>query len=226
MPTDSSIMDIATALGREPLPVLDIEGLPTRRLSVREEQIVRALVKIFAQGFADQTMADLAVGSGSSLRSLYRLAPSRTELVLLVMNQSLRQIAHESHKAACTAQTPLEAVALYVHRTAMSAAKMSPAHARDLAAIAEVRSLAMTYAEHRIACLNRLLLEAVSVGEIGAVDTHTFAVLADGLIAMFTGVQGETQKSMVRKVDNALASVLTGLERHGWGENALWAPTS
>lgn len=224
MDEEASPLNIAEVLAREPLPVLNIEGLTTRRLSDREVQIVRSLVKIFRAGFADKTMADLAVGSESSLRSLYRLAPSRTELVLLVMNQSLRTMAHESRRAASGGVTPLDAVAKYVHRTASSTAKLRPEHARDLAAIPEVSVLVARYSKDRVGSLDLLLQEAVRVHEIPEIDTRAFAVAVNGFIAAFTGTSGETQKSMVHKVDRAVAVLLTGLVNSTPSDDGVWAP--
>lgn len=223
--TNTLTSGVAAALAGERLPVLEHEGIPTRRLTDREVQIIKALVKIFRDGFAGQTMADLAVGSGSSLRSLYRLAPSRSELVLLVTNQSLRQMAHEARKATKPARTPLEAVALYVHRIAMSAAKLSPTHDEDLAAVPAVRALAARYVEHQIRSIDLLLQQATEVGEIGPVDTRAFAVVIHGFIGAFTGVVGETQKAMVCNVDSAVATFLTGLVCRDPEAAPVWRPT-
>lgn len=224
MPNRSRTTTIGAVLEAEPMPTLDIEGLNSRRLSDREVQIVRALVKIFASGFAEHTMADLAVGAGCSLRSLYRLAPSRTELVLVVVNQSLRQIAYEARKSARDAVTPLAAVALYVHRTTRSVAKLSPEHARDLAAIPEVQLLSARFSAHRVSTIDRLLQQAVLTGEISEVDTRTFAVAADALVIAFTASRERSQKVAIRQVDSAVAAMLSGLVHHRWNGDAMWEP--
>lgn len=206
-----------------PLPAPEIEGLTSRRLSDREVQIVRSLVKIFASGFADKTMADLADLTGSSLRSLYRLAPSRGDLVLLVVNQSLRTMSHESRTAAKSAATALEGVALYVHRTAMSMAKLSPDHARDLVSIPAVSVLARRYARDRVESLEALFLLAIDQGEMDASqNAKTFAFAAHGFVGCFTGERSQTQKVMVNNVDRSLGALLTGLVLGGQSGAGVW----
>lgn len=216
---------VGNAFEGVPLPMPDVVGLTSRELSAREVQIVRALVKIFASGFADKTMSDLADQTGSSLRSLYRLAPSRSQLVLFVVNQSLRKMAHESRKAARKASTPLEGVAHYVHRTAMSMSKLSPEHARDLGSVPEVSLLARRYATDRVESLEILFLLAIEVGEVEAtLDAKVFATATHGFIGAFTGARSQTQKMMVHNVDLAVAALLSGLVDRDWVGPAIWLP--
>lgn len=205
------------------LPAPKIEGLTSRRLTDREVQIVRSLVKIFASGFADKTMADLADLTGSSLRSLYRLAPSRGDLVLLVVNQSLRTMSHESRKAAEAAPTPLEGVARYVHRTAMSMAKLSPNHANDLVGLPDVFVLARRYERDRVESLEALFALAIEHGEIDASNNaRTFALATHGFVGCFTGEQSQTQKTMVNNVDRSVGALLSGLVLGGPSGPGVW----
>jgi hypothetical protein len=56
------------------------------RLTERQRQILDQLGTLFEDGFAHLTMADIAARVHCSLRTLYTLAPSRDELVLMVVD--------------------------------------------------------------------------------------------------------------------------------------------
>ena len=65
-----------------PRPMLTREA--HARLTERQRELLHELGRVFADGFADLTMAEVAARLGCSLRTLYGLAPSRDELVLAV----------------------------------------------------------------------------------------------------------------------------------------------
>ena len=58
-------------------------------LTQRQREILDELGAVFDDGFVHMTMADLAKQMNCSLRTLYGLAPSRDELVLLVVDRNL-----------------------------------------------------------------------------------------------------------------------------------------
>ena len=66
---------------RRPRPVLG-RGRE-RALTDRQRELLDHMEHLFASGFADLTMAGLAARLNCSLRTLYALAPSRDELVLI-----------------------------------------------------------------------------------------------------------------------------------------------
>jgi hypothetical protein len=63
-----------------------------RRLTDRQRQILDHLGQMFDGGFAHLTMAEIASRSNCSLRTLYGLAPSRDELVLIVVDRNLWRV--------------------------------------------------------------------------------------------------------------------------------------
>jgi AcrR family transcriptional regulator len=69
---------------RRPRPLLGRQR--ERELTDRQREILDEMEDLVAGGFADLTMAELAARLNCSLRTLYALAPSRDELVLIVID--------------------------------------------------------------------------------------------------------------------------------------------
>ncbi len=67
------------------------------RLGRRHREVLDQLESLFlSQGFASFTVRQLAAGVGCSRRTLYELAPSKDELVLLVLDRFLHRIGRSA----------------------------------------------------------------------------------------------------------------------------------
>ena len=58
-------------------------------LTERQRNLLSGLGKLFNKGFASLTMAEIAKNLNCSLRTLYSLAPSKEQLVLIVIERNL-----------------------------------------------------------------------------------------------------------------------------------------
>ena len=68
---------------RAPKPLLSREA--ERQLSARQLELLDALeMKLAKSGLGERTMAEIAAGVGCSLRTLYAIAPSKDELLLIL----------------------------------------------------------------------------------------------------------------------------------------------
>ena len=156
-----------------PRPILsrgDVE-----RLTERQRQILRELGAIFAEGFADLTMAELASRLGCSLRTLYGLAPSRDELVLTVVDTHLWRIGRDAMAAIKPDMAPLDAVRAYLGAATVAVDRTTEAYARDLGAMAASQRRNGEHADYVVAVTRTLLDLAVERGDIADVDTAAVA---------------------------------------------------
>ena len=90
-----------------PRPVLDRDR--ESRLTERQREILDQLGRIFDNGFADLTMAEIATACGCSLRTLYGLAPSRDELVMMVVDRNLWRVGRSASESIAADMAPLAA---------------------------------------------------------------------------------------------------------------------
>lgn len=179
--TDTGARPITEVLREVPRPRPILEPAREFALTERQREVLDHLGVMFEAGFADLTMATLAKRLNCSLRTLYVLAPSRDELVLMVVDRRLRRIGRAARDAVQPEMGPLETLRAYLHAVTVSLMGTSDEFARDLAAVPAVNRLIVDHNEYVFAITRRLLELAVEQGEIAPVDIPAFARVMAGL---------------------------------------------
>jgi AcrR family transcriptional regulator len=164
---------------RAPKPVLARER--ERRLTDRQRQLLDELGAVFNDGFAHLTMAELAARLNCSLRTLYALAPSRDELVLVVVDRNLWRVGRAARDAITPGMPPLDAVRAYLEAATVAVSGTTEAFARDLAAVPAAQRLSDEHNQYLFTVTRTLLDLAVERGDIPAVDTAAVARVMAGL---------------------------------------------
>ncbi|MFZ6004332.1 MAG: TetR/AcrR family transcriptional regulator [Actinomycetota bacterium] len=199
---------------RGPRPLLSRER--ERELTERQRQILDELEALVADGFAELTMAELAARLNCSLRTLYALAPSRDELVLIVIDRSLWRIGRQAHDAIGDDLSPLDAIRAYLEAATVAVSGWTAAFARDLAAVREAQQLQDGHNEYLFAVTRTLLDLAVERGDIAAVDTSAVARVLAGLGRFFSrpAVIPTLRSSPKQAADDVVDLILAGLRAH------------
>jgi AcrR family transcriptional regulator len=167
-----AMADAAAAVAR-PRPVL---GLARERgLTARQRELLDRLGDLFEAGFAHLTMADIAAALNCSMRTLYALAPSRDELVLIVIDRHLWRIGRNAHNAITSAMAPLDALAAYLRAAHEAVARTTEAFARDLDLYPAAQRLQDDHQAYLVAMCRHLLDLAVDQAEMTPVDTAAVA---------------------------------------------------
>lgn len=152
-----------------------------RRLTVRQREILDHLGDLFDGGFVDLTMAEIAAWANCSLRTLYGLAPSRDELVLVVVDRNLWRVGRSAREAIEPGMRPLEALRAYLRAATVAVSRITPNFARDLARVPAAEQLRDAHSEYLVAVTRCLLDLAVEAGQIADVDTGALARVMAGL---------------------------------------------
>jgi AcrR family transcriptional regulator len=194
-----------------PTPVLSRER--EQALSARQREILDQLGALFDDGFADLTMAELAARLSCSLRTLYELAPSRDELVLIVVDRNLWRIGRTAAGALGQEMAPLDALRAYLQAATVAVAGTTPAFARDLAAVPAAQRLNDAHSDYLVAVTRCLLDLAVERGEVDDVDTGAIARVMAGLGRDLSRpeVISTLRSSPKEAADAALDVILRGL---------------
>lgn len=157
-----------------PQPLLDRDR--ERRLTDRQRALLDGLGRIFDNGFADLTMAGIAARLNCSMRTLYALAASRDELVLIVVDGMLWRVGRSAHHAIEAHMAPLDALRAYLAAATVAVSRTTEAFARDLAAVPAARRLSDAHEGYLQAMTKGLLDLAAERGDIDAlVDTGAVA---------------------------------------------------
>lgn len=162
-----------------PRPVLSRDR--ERALTSRQREILDQLGGLFDQGFADLTMATIAKRLSCSLRTLYELAPSRDELVLMVIDRNLWRVGRSATGALDGATRPLDALRAYLRAANVAIAGTTGAFARDLDAVPAAQELNDAHSDYIVAVTRCLLDAAVEQGDVAPVDTAAVARVIAGV---------------------------------------------
>ena len=194
-------------------PKLVLSKQKETELSERQQNLLSGLGKLFNEGFAHLTMAEIAKSLNCSLRTLYSLAPSKEQLVLIVIERNLWSKGRTAMAAISPNMQPLKAIRTYLQAANMAAAKTTEAFAQDLQKMPAAQKLIEDHNSYLIAITHRLLDIAVEKGEIGEVDTAAIARLMAGIGRDFSRpeVIGSLRSSPKEAADEALDLILTGL---------------
>ena len=198
-----------------PRPLLDRER--ERALTDRQRQLLDQLEQLVADGFAELTMAELAARLNCSLRTLYALAPSRDELVLVVLDRRLWRIGRTARDAIGPDLAPLDAVRAYLEAATVAVSGWTEAFARDLGAVPAAQQLSDAHNQYLYEVTRTLLDLAVEHADVARdVDTAAVAHVLAGLGRFFARphVIPTLRSSPKEAADEVVALVLAGLARH------------
>lgn len=195
-----------------PRPVLD--RTRERRLTNRQRELLDQMENQLADGFAELTMAGLAARLNCSLRTLYALAPSRDELVLIVVDRALWRTGRRARAAIRDDLAPLDAVRAYLEGATVAVSGWTEAFARDLAAVPAAQQLAEGHNGYLFEVTRTLLDLAVERGTIANVDTAAVARVLAGLGLFFSrpAIIPTLRSSPKEAADQVVELVLRGLQ--------------
>jgi AcrR family transcriptional regulator len=196
---------------RRPRPVLGRER--ERTLTDRQRELLDQTEHLFADGFADLTMAGLAARLNCSLRTLYALAPSRDELVLIVVDRNLWRIGRVARDAIGDDLAPLVAVRAYLEAATVAVSCWTERFASDLATVPAAQQLADEHSGYLFEVTRTLLDLAVERGDIPRVDTAAVSRVLAGLGRFFSrpDVIPTLRSSPKEAADGVVDLVLRGL---------------
>jgi AcrR family transcriptional regulator len=205
--------DVRRRLGavRRPRPIMGRDR--ERALTDRQRELLDQMEHLFAGGFATLTMAELAARLNCSLRTLYALAPSRDELVLVVVDRNLWRVGRAARDALRADLAPLDAVRAYLEAATVAVSDWTEAFARDLAAVPAAQELKDGHNEYLFDVARTLLDLAMERGDIADVDTAAVARVLAGLGRFFSRprVISGLESSPKEAADQVVDLVLRGL---------------
>ncbi len=174
---------LASVTGPEPLLSKERE----EALTTRQRELLDALETLFdGDGFAQHSMADLAKRLRCSLNTLYLLAPGRDDLILMVVDRSLRRGGRAAFRAVDPDMSPLESLRTFHAASTNAISNWSPAFARDLRLVPAAQQVADGHERYLADIAKALLDAAVAEGEIAPIDTVAVALVVSQLGAIFT----------------------------------------
>ncbi len=195
------------------------------RGSQRAEELLDALEDmILAEGFARITVGDMAARLRCSRRTLYELAPSKQELVLLVLQRFFERVRSAGRSALDGRDDPGEQIQAYLQAGARAAQKLSPLIVADIDRWAPSRKEWQEHIRLRVEGLRELVQAGIDRGRFRGVHAH---LVAETMFASMARIRSpdfyaNTNMSMPEAFGELAGLLLHGLlhrpdvpQRHG-----------
>jgi AcrR family transcriptional regulator len=157
--------------------------LSGRAWSFRQTQLLDALERVFLEnGFRHLTIGDLVDHLRCSRRTLYSLAPSKEELVLVVIDRFLTQMGREAWSSATACADPGDAIAAYLEAGVTAFAAARPAFTEDLESYVPTRQLYDRHLEIALRTIGRLVNDGIDAGVFRTFHPPLIAEILDACV--------------------------------------------
>lgn len=180
MTADQTPSDRLHALGlRPPRPLLSQRA--EERLGPRHREVLDQLESLFlAEGFAAFTVRELAAGVGCSRRTLYELAPSKDELVLIVLDRFLHRVGRSALGAIDPGASGADQIRAYF-RGGLELQRQTAVFADDLADEPAARRLLDRHFRYVMSVVEQLVQRGVERGDFRPVNPAVVAAMLAGI---------------------------------------------
>ncbi|RIK07267.1 MAG: hypothetical protein DCC48_04085 [Acidobacteria bacterium] len=182
-------------------------------LGPRHREILDELESLFLdEGFASFTVGELAAGVGCSRRTLYELAPSKDELVLIVLDRFLHRVG----RSALASMDPDTSFAEQIRSYFLGGVELqrqTAVFAEDIADQPSAKRLLDRHFRYVMAVIEHLVRQGIDQGEFRTVSPAVVAaVLAgSGLYLSQPDVRGDLGLSRADATNEVLDLVLRSL---------------
>jgi AcrR family transcriptional regulator len=205
----TTIDDIVRAAAPRPL----LSRTAEVRLGTRHREVLDQLDELFmANGFASFTIADVAGEIGCSRRTLYEIAPSKDQLVLVVLDRHLHRMGRAALGSINNEAPLIDQVRQYIQGGVDY--QMFAPMLDDLADDAPARRLVDRHYRFVMTVVQRLVALGIERGEFADVEPAVVGAVVTGssLYLMQSNVAEDSGLSMPTLVSGMLDLVLGGLQ--------------
>ena len=169
---------------------------------MRQEEVLDVVEAVFLrEGIRGVRIGELAAEASCSRSTLYELAPSKEELLLLVLDRMMRRIMRRGAEAIAAASDPEERVRAMLMSGALDFAALGP---QFLAAVRDhppARALFDRRVDEGRVSLEELIADAVRAGRFRAVDAELVAEAIIAVVLRFTDPEVDRSRQLAELVD-------------------------
>lgn len=185
----------------------------SRRWSSRQAQILDALEELLLrEGFRHLTIAEMVEHLHCSRRTLYSLAPSREELILVVVDRLFTHMGAAARARVAACEDPGDAVAAYMETSVTRLAGAHPVFFDDLESYLPTKQLYDRHLHYALGVLGGLIEDGMRKGSFRQLYPPIVAEILDAAVERIRNPEVLTRAGA--SWSQALAT-LSELVRHG-----------
>lgn len=185
-PGESSTEESSTVVEFQIPRHLRPPALSPAKLSPRQQEILDDMGNIFiSEGFRHLTIADLSARLQCSRRTLYEIAPNRTELVLIAIDRRLRRVGRRGAESLKTIDDPRELLQQYMLAGQSELYFTDVRFTEDAADDPAVGRLMTNHFRYHVAVVQAIIDYGIQRGAFRSIDTRVVAEVIGASLARF-----------------------------------------
>lgn len=155
----------------------------SRRWSSRQAEILDALEELLlVEGFRHLTIADMVEHLHCSRRTLYSLAPSREELILVVVDRLFTHMGAAARSRVAACEDPGDAAAVYMETSVTRLAGAHPVFFDDLESYMPTKQLYDRHVHYALDFLGELIEDGMRKGVFRQLHPPIVAEILDAAV--------------------------------------------
>ena len=153
----------------------------SRIYTKKHHQTMEALEILLEAGVPELTMSEIAKKLKISLRTLYEIAPSKDQLILMTMDNILRKLGKHALDSVSSNDSPIKKLEEYLFIVNQAVGPKFDSFLKGIEKINGSKKMGDYHEEFISKYTQKLLEEAIKRKEIKKIDTKAFAILLSGI---------------------------------------------
>ena len=153
----------------------------SRIYTKKHHQTMEALEILLEASVPELTMSEIAKKLKISLRTLYEIAPSKDQLILMTMDNILRKLGKHALDSVSSNDSPIKKLEEYLFIVNQAVGPKFDSFLKGIEKINGSKKMADYHEEFISKYTQKLLEEAIKRKEIKKIDTKAFAILLGGI---------------------------------------------
>ena len=147
----------------------------------KHQDTIQDLEKLLEKGVPNLTMSEIASRLKISLRTLYEIAPSKDQLILMTMDKILIKLGKHALDSVSEIQSPIEKLEQYLFIVNQAVGPKFNTFLKDIEKINGSQKMADYHESFISNYTQKLLNDAIKMHEIKNIDTKAFSILLGGI---------------------------------------------
>ena len=188
-----------------------INNLNTKKIksfTKRHYEIINDLEKMLEKGVPNLTMSQIASNLKISLRTLYEIAPSKDQLIIMIMDNILKKLGRHALDSISNIESPLRKLEKYLYLVNQAVGPKFNTFFRDMQKIDGLEEVADYHANFITNMTEELLNQAIEMKEIQNIDSKAFSILLGGIGREFIKEKNKLIDSSPEESANSITSII------------------
>ena len=188
-----------------------ISGLNNKEsenFSKKHHQIIQKLEEMLEKGVPDLTMSQIASRLKISLRTLYEIAPSKDQLIIMIMDVILKKLGKNAIDSISDIKSPIKKLEKYLSLVNQAVGPKFNTFFNDLKKINGLEEMADYHANFITNMTEDLLIQAIQKKEIQNIDAKAFSILLGGIGREFIKEKNKLIDSSPEESANSITEII------------------